>query len=106
MLLSVCMPHSGYDEVDHIEALESVRAMFTEGKREGAVDFFIGGDLNIELKLHIADDEHRGLDRVEWYGMYLSAVEVARTLLLMRKNKVVPTTARVQLHRDQHRDEQ
>ena len=44
MLLSVCMPHSGYDEVDHLEAVESVRAILTEGKREGAVDFFIGGD--------------------------------------------------------------
>ena len=38
MLLSVYMPHSGHDEVDCIEALETVRAILTEGKREGAVD--------------------------------------------------------------------
>ena len=30
----------------------------------------LGGDLNIELKLDIADDEHQGLDSIEWYGMY------------------------------------
>ena len=35
----------------------------------GAVDFFIGGDFNIELKLCLADDEHRGLDSIEWFGM-------------------------------------
>ena len=70
MLLSVFMPHSGCDEVDCIEALESVRATLTEGKRAGAVDFFIGGDLNIELKSDIADDDHQGLDSIELYGMY------------------------------------
>ena len=70
MLLSAHMPHSGRDEVDYIESLESVRATLIDGKRKGAVDFFIGGDLNIELKLDIADDEHRGLDSIEWYGMY------------------------------------
>ena len=55
--------------MDYIEALESVRATLTEEKRAGAVDFFIGGDLNIELKLDIADDEHQALDSIEWYGM-------------------------------------
>ena len=69
-LLSVYMPHSGGDEVDYIEALESVRDTLMEGKRMGAVDFFIGGDLNIELKLCLTGDEHRGLNRIEWYGMY------------------------------------
>ena len=39
-LLSVYMPHSGGDEVDYIEALESVRDTLMEGKRMGAVDFF------------------------------------------------------------------
>ena len=58
------------DEVDCIEALEVVRATLVEGKRMGVVDFFIGGDLNIELQLCLADDEHRGLDSIEWYGMY------------------------------------
>ena len=70
MLLSVYMPHSGRDEVDYIEPPELVRATLMEGKRMGAVDFFIGGDLNIELKLCFAGDEHRGLDSIEWYGMY------------------------------------
>ena len=62
MLLSVNMPHSGRDEVDHVEALESVRATLTEGKRAGAVGFFIGGDLNIEPRPDIADFERQGLD--------------------------------------------
>ena len=51
MLLSVCMPHSGRDEEDYIEALETVRATLTEWKKAGAADFFIGGDLNIEFRL-------------------------------------------------------
>ena len=68
MLLSVYMPHSGRDEEDHIEALESVRATLTEGKRAGAFDFFFGGD--IELRLDSTDNEHQSLDRIEWYGMY------------------------------------
>ena len=38
------------------------------GKKSGSRGFFIGGDLNIELKLCL--DEHRGLDSIEWYGMY------------------------------------
>ena len=58
MLLSVCMPHSGRDEVDYIEALVSLRVTLTERKREGG--FCIGGDLNLELKLDVDDDEHRG----------------------------------------------
>ena len=32
MLLSVYVPHSGRDEVDYIEALESVRATLAEGR--------------------------------------------------------------------------
>ena len=35
-------------EEDHVEALETVRATLTEGKKAGAVDIFIGGDLNVE----------------------------------------------------------
>ena len=41
MLLSVFVPHSGCDEVDCIEALETVRVTLTGGKRAGAVDFLI-----------------------------------------------------------------
>ena len=36
-----------------------------KGKRMGAVDFFIGGGLNIEFKLCFADHKHRGLDSIE-----------------------------------------
>ena len=45
------MPHSGRDEEDYIEALETVRATLTEGRKAGAIDFFIGGDINIESRL-------------------------------------------------------
>ena len=48
ILLSVYLPNSGRDEVDYIEALEVVRATLVEGKRMGAVEFFIGGDWNID----------------------------------------------------------
>ena len=107
MLLSVNVPHSGYDEVDYIEALASVRAVLTEGKREGAVDFFIGGDLNIERKLDIADDEQRGLDSIEWYGMCgLECRGGGEDTIAFEKSKVVPTTGRLQLRRDQHLDKQ
>ena len=96
MLLSVHITHSGYDEVDNIEASESVRAILTERKREGAVDFFIGGDLNIELKLDMADDEHQGLDSIEWYGMYgLECRGGGEDTTACEKNELVPTTARL-----------
>ena len=65
MLLSVYMPHSGHGEVDYIEALESVRATLMKGKKMGPLDFFIVGDC--KLKLGLTDDEHRGLDSIEWY---------------------------------------
>ena len=66
MLLSVHMPHSGRDEEDYIEALETVRATLTEEKRAFAVEFFIGGDLNIERRLdNTGGDLHRlGLCRM------------------------------------------
>ena len=69
-MLSVYMPHSGRDEEDYIEALESVRATLTGEKRAGAADFFIGGDLNIELRLDNIDNEQQGLDSTDWYGMH------------------------------------
>ena len=56
MLLSVYMPHSGRDEEDYIEALETVRT--------------ISCDSNIELKLGNADEDLQGLDSIKWYGMY------------------------------------
>ena len=51
MLLTEYMPHSGCDEEDYIEALETVRAIPTEGRKVGAVDFFHDGEINIELRL-------------------------------------------------------
>ena len=69
LLLSVYMPQRGRDEEDYIEALETVRATLIEGKRAGAVDFFIG-DLNIELRLDNTGGDLQGLDSIEWSGMY------------------------------------
>ena len=34
------------------------------------VDFFIGGDLNIEFRLDNVDEDLHGLDSIDWYGMY------------------------------------
>ena len=70
MLLSVFMPHSGRDEGDYIEALDMVRATLTEGRKAGAVDFFIGGDINTELRLASREEDLHGPDSIEWYGLY------------------------------------
>ena len=70
MILSVYMPHSGCDEEEYIATLEAVRDVMGEGKHLGAMDFFIGGDINVELKLE-PDHEHlQGLDGIDWYGIY------------------------------------
>ena len=68
MLLSVYLPHSCRDEGDHIEALVSVRGTLTEGKKAGAVDFFIGGDINI-VRLGSRGEDLHGLDSIDWYGL-------------------------------------
>ena len=70
MILSVYMPHSGRDEEEHITTLEAVRDIMGEGKNMGAVDFFIGGDINIELKLEPDHEDLQGLDGIDWYGIY------------------------------------
>ena len=44
--------------------------ILVEGRKAGAVDFYIGGDFNIELRLGIADEDLHGLDSIEWCGMY------------------------------------
>ena len=69
-LLSVYMPHSGRDEEDYIEALETARNVMTEGRMAGAVDFYTGGDINIEIKLGNTAEDLTGLDSIEWYGIY------------------------------------
>ena len=69
-ILSVYLPHSGFDEDDYFATLETVRNIMDEGKKLGAVDFFIGGDINIELKLQLGDEDLQGLDGIDWYGIY------------------------------------
>ena len=32
--------------------------------------FFIGGNINIELKLEPDDEDLQGLDGIDWYGIY------------------------------------
>ena len=40
MILSVYLPHSGFDEEYFFATLEAVRNIMDEGKKLGAVDFF------------------------------------------------------------------
>ena len=70
MLLSVHVPHSDPNEEDNIEAMETVRATLIEGKEAGAVDLFVGGDLNSEFRLDNVNEDLHGLDSIDWYGMY------------------------------------
>ena len=35
-----------------------------------AEDFFIGGDINIELKLETSGEYLQGLDGIDWYGIH------------------------------------
>ena len=60
MILSVCLPHSGFDEEDHFATLEAVRNIMDEGEKLGTVDFFISGDINMELKLGPGDEDLHG----------------------------------------------
>ena len=70
MILSVYMLHSGCDEEDYIMMIEAVRDIMSEGKSMGTVDYFIGGDLKIELKLETDHEDLQGLDGIDWYGIY------------------------------------
>ena len=70
MLLSVFLPHSGRDEEDYIEAFDTVRATLMEEKKQGAIDFFTGRDLNIEFTLDNVNEDLHCWDIVDWYGMY------------------------------------
>ena len=51
MLQPVFKPHSTCNEEDYVATLEAVRDIMGEGEKLGPVDFFIGGDINIKLKL-------------------------------------------------------
>ena len=55
------MPHSGRDEEDDIEALQAARTTLIEGRKAGAVDFFLGGENKIELRLGFAGEDLHGL---------------------------------------------
>ena len=64
MILSVPMPHSGFDEEDYF-------AGCAHPHRVGSGSFFFnGGDLNIELNLETGDEDLQGLDDIDWYGIY------------------------------------
>ena len=64
------MSHSGHDEEDCIATLEAVRNNMNEGRKLGAVVFYIGGGINIELKLEDNGENIRGLDGIDWYGLH------------------------------------
>ena len=46
-----------------------MRIILTEGRKAWPVDFYIGGDINIELKLGSAEEDLQGRDNIELYGM-------------------------------------
>ena len=60
----------GRDDEDYIEALGAVRNIMTEGRKTGAVDFYIGGDINIQMKPGNTGEDLWELDSIDWYGMY------------------------------------
>ena len=68
--VSVSARGGGYDEEKYVTTLEGVRIITEEGRATGAKDFFIGGDINIELKLDVGTDEFEGLECIGWYGLY------------------------------------
>ena len=62
MMLSVYMPHGGYDEEkNYIAELEIVKIIMEEGKNGSQGLLFVGGDLNIELKLEGVNGNFRVL---------------------------------------------
>ena len=67
---AIYIPHGSHDEEDYIKALETVRDTLTKGREAGAMDFFVGGDRNIELRLGNAGEDLHGLDSIGWYGLY------------------------------------
>ena len=40
------------------------------GQEDGADDFYIEGDINIELELETTGEDLQWLDGTEWYGMH------------------------------------
>ena len=90
------MPHSRRDEEDYIEALETVRATLTEGRKMETVDFYKGGDFNIDMKLGNTGEDRWRLDSIEWCGM--SGHECGGG----GENVMVTVVEGVHLHGDEH----
>ena len=60
--------------------LEAMRRIINEGRKMGAGDFYIGGDIIIELKLETCGEDLQGLDGIDWHGINgQNAGEVARS---------------------------
>ena len=82
---------------DYIEGLETVRATLTEGRKAGAVDFFIGGDLQHCIS---AGQCRRRSSRLGQYRMERdctapSAKEAVKIRSLMKKSEVVTASERL-----------
>ena len=87
----------GHEEEDHIEALETVRNVMTEGRMAGVVDFYIGGDINIQMTLGNIGEDLQGSTASN--GM-------ACVSPLAETSTMVTVVERVQLHSGEHLDEQ
>ena len=74
----VCSTISLANEEDYFATLEAVRNIMDEGKKLGAVDSFIGGDINIELKLEPGDEGWRGRDHIRKEAVVATAIERLR----------------------------
>ena len=74
----------------------------------GDVHIFLGGDLNIELKLCLADEEHRGLDSIVWYGMYGPACQGTADDIIAHEKRLrwFQLVRGLRLHCNQHLAEQ
>ena len=70
MIWFVYVTHSGFDEEDCFATLEAVRNIMDDGKKLGAVVFFICGDINIDLKLELGDEDLQEVDGIDWYGSH------------------------------------
>ena len=52
------------------------RCIVEEGRAIGAKDFFIGCDINTELKLQTGSQDFEGWDSIDWYSLW---TEVSRS---------------------------
>ena len=66
MILSGYLPHGGY----YVTVLHDIRVIMEEGRALGAQDFFICGDISIELKLDANGQDSECWDSTDWHGLY------------------------------------